>query len=409
MGKKEYQVRAVACDHLSEDAQIYEALQRATAPLTRSWDKLKKARRIGIKFNQDWHEPLPQFAGHNRDHVSEQVARATLRLLRENTNADLFVADVSFYEIYGDAKPGTSTRLKHIFDEFDVEYLDANQPPIVPVAVPGGGVMFQNYFLSQRLMEADEMVSVQKMKNHAYMGVTLSLKNLFGLVPADPLGRPRQYYHHLVRMPYMLVDLGKIFKPALNIIDGLVSVTGKEWGSEEGRITNTLVAGDHSIATDACTTHLMGHNPQADWLTPPYHRDRNPLLVAAENGWGTVNLDEIDFESEVQPHTGQFYTVTYDTQERVVSWRRTTAQQGLYYRDHLKQISDQYAGEYILLQHDQVRWHDKVGRVNVSRRVLSGEHPDDALFFKFVDPDDFECETYSIYEKTLAQIKNMGL
>jgi len=30
-----------------------------------------------------------------------------------------------------------------------------------------------------------------------------------------------------------------------------------------------------------------------------YRRDRNPLLVAAAHGFGNVNLEEIDFETEV--------------------------------------------------------------------------------------------------------------
>ena len=56
--------------------------------------------------------------------------------------------------------------------------------------------------------------------------MTLCLKNLFGLMPIQPAGRPRHYYHHLVRMPYMLADLGRIYNPALNILDGLVTQAG---------------------------------------------------------------------------------------------------------------------------------------------------------------------------------------
>jgi len=73
------------------------------------------------------------------------------------------------------------------------------------------------------VIDADAFVSVQKLKNHAFMGVTLCLKNLFGLMPTEPHGRTRAYYHHLVRMPYMLADIGRIFDPTLNIIDGLIS------------------------------------------------------------------------------------------------------------------------------------------------------------------------------------------
>ena len=104
-------------------------------------------------------------------------------------------------------------------------------------------------------------------------------------------GRPRPYYHHIVRMPYMLADIGRILNPALNIIDALVGQAGQEWGNGKGlgRIVDGLIAGDQVIATDACAAHLMGHEPAADWLTPPYHRDRNPLLGSSglRNGCGS--------------------------------------------------------------------------------------------------------------------------
>jgi uncharacterized protein (DUF362 family) len=73
------------------------------------------------------------------------------------------------------------------------------------------------------------------MKNHAFMGVTLTLKNLFGLCRESRNGRSRQYFHHLVRMPYMLADIGRLFNPTLNIIDALIGQAGQEWGSGEGQ------------------------------------------------------------------------------------------------------------------------------------------------------------------------------
>jgi len=401
-----YQVNAVQCDHKASDEEVYTALKRAADPLDRSWEKLKAARRIGIKFNQDWPNP-PMFEGQYQDLVSEKAARAVLRLLRENTRAQLFCADISFYEVYHDAAPGLSTNLKNVFREFDVEYVDANKEPVVTCPVPGGGLMFSHYFMPRALVEADALVSVQKMKNHGFMGITLTLKNLFGLMATEPQARPRTYYHHLVRMPYMLVDIGRIFNPCLNIIDALTSQAGQEWGygREEPRVTNALLAGDHPVATDACGAALMGHDPQSDWLTPPFHRDRNALLVASESGWGTTRLDQIDFQSEVQAPLGHFFAAITDPMERVIRWRQSTAEQALYYRDHQREITAKYAGEYILLQQGEVRWHDPAGRLKVSRRTISGDNPDEALWFKYVDPDEVEGEHFEIYERTLTQIQ----
>jgi hypothetical protein len=401
-------VRAVHCDYRASDDEVYTALQRATDPLERAWAKLKAARRITIKFNQGWpRERLVRYEGQLQELTSEQVARATLRLLRERTTAELFCAEISVYKRDRQPAPGPTINLMPLLLEFGVTFVDGNLPPHRVVQVPGGGQMFRQYTLPAAVVDTDAFVSVQKMKNHAFMGVTLCLKNLFGLTPQEPYGRSRQYFHHLVRMPYLLADLGRMIQPTLNIVDGLIGQARQEWGGE-ARLCNTLVAGDQVIATDACATHLMGHNPQADWLTPPFLRDRNALLVAAEGGLGTVKLEEIDFASEVQAPVAEFGVKKTDPQKTVVAWRRSTCEQALYYRDNRIKFA-QYAGEYILLQDGQVVWHNKNSELQRSRRELSGAKKDSALWLKLVDPDEAEGEHYEVYERELARIKAMGL
>ncbi|MEZ4660324.1 MAG: hypothetical protein R2911_22420 [Caldilineaceae bacterium] len=80
-----YKVRAVECHYEASEDAVYEALKRATAPLTDSWERLRKAKRIGIKFNQD-KEPKNRvyFEGQLQQLVSTKVARAFLRLLRKD-------------------------------------------------------------------------------------------------------------------------------------------------------------------------------------------------------------------------------------------------------------------------------------------------------------------------------------
>ena len=403
-----YSVRAVHCDHRADAEGVYQALSRATAPLIKAWARLESASRIAIKFNQGWPpDEMRYFEGQYQEHVSEHVARATLRLLRERTSAELICGEISVFKKDRDPDPGPTINLLPLLNEFGVRFVDGNLPPHKVYAVPGGGQMFRQYLLPAELVEADAFVSLQKMKNHGFMGVTLCLKNLFGLVPQGPYGRARQYYHHLVRMPYMLADLGRLFRPALNVVDGLVAQSRREWGGDP-HVADCLVAGDHVVATDACATHLMGHDPAADWPVQPFLRDRNALLVAAEGGNGTVDLREIDFISEVKAPVAQFGVEATDDFDTVVSWRRTTCEQALYYRDHRDEFS-RYAGEYILLQDNEVRWHGPDSELTSSRRVLAGSNPKSAMWLKLVDPDEAEGEHYEVYERTLAQLKALGL
>ena len=400
-----HRVRAVRCEHTAGDEEVYQALKRATDPLEASWRKLAGARRIGIKFNQD--KPPDRVVmrqGHRQQLVSDPVVRATIRLIRERCSAEIFVVDVGV-EYHGpEEKRLECTTIRPVLDEFGVPYVDGNTDPVTWAKVPGGGLQFGSYPLPASSLEADAFVSVQKAKNHRYMGVTLSMKNLFGLASIPPDGRPRAYYHHLVRLPYVLADLGRIYDPALNILDAMVCQAGEEWGpGDYPRECNALIAGDQTVATDACVTHLMGHDPAADWPAPPFHRDRNHLLIAAQNGFGTVDLNEIDFHSEVPVPMGAFHANEYDPHETIRSWLTTTAEQGLFYAENRERFVSRHAGEYVLVQMGEVKWSDPDGHIRESRRVLAGDNPEQGLWLKYVDPHESEDERYSVYRETLER------
>ena len=400
MDDRQYTVRASHCDHRASEEEIYEVLKRTTDPLDRSWKKLEKARRIVLKFNMiKPPERIEYFAGRRRELVDDAVARAVLRLLRERTTAELIATDTYPYG-NGHVTPD-DFNYRYILDDFGVRYVDSNLPPFATYDVPGGGCMFDRYLLNAIFAEADEVVSIAKMKNHAFMGITLTLKNLFGLPPMiPPEGRTRSYYHHLIRLSYVLPDLGMITKPCLNIVEALTGQWGREWGGE-GRICNALMAGDHPVATDACGMTLMGHDPHSDWPTPPFRRDRNHLLIAAEHGFGTVDLNEIDFVSEVEAPLAEFDSVSTDSDATVANWRRTTCEQGLIYQDEQRKLIDRYRGEFIYMQDGQVVWNGIDPSNLGSRRKLSGDKKDSALWLKYVDPAEGEGERFERYSECL--------
>lgn len=399
-------VRAVACDHCASDSEVYSRLTEAVAPLSKSWDRLCKASKIAIKFNQDF--PCSNlYAGQRRELVSDSVARAVLRLLRERTSAELLCVDASYMKLYSDGKLSETTQIGHILKEFDVRYVDCTVPPLSECVPPNGGAIFGRYHFAEELIQADERVSVAKMKNHAFMGITGCLKNLFGLMPA--IHRPRTYFHHLVRMPYMLADIGGILDPALNIVDALVAQPGREWRTDDaaGVVVDTILAGDNAVSTDACMAWLMGHDPEADWHVDPFLRDRNSLQVAREHGFGTNRLDEIDFETDARrQEPGVFYCESTDPIQTIVDWRRSMCMQALHYRDNPEEF-EAYHGQFILLQRGKVIWNSPVGLAHLSRRLLAGNFKRDSLFLKFVDPDEVENEHFEVYENALRRIEEI--
>lgn len=403
MAEKKYKVRAARCDHRASEEEVYQTLRRITDPLTRSWEKVEKAKKVVIKFNMmKPKDQIAYFEGRRQELVDDAVCRSVLRLLKEHTTAKLVATDTNGY---------TPNRLamgnlnyEHHLKAFGVAFVDSNLPPFKTYRAPGGGFMFDQYTLSACFADADAVVSVAKMKNHLFMGVTLCMKNLFGLTPMLlPEGRVRTYFHHAIRLSYVLPDLGKITNPCLNIIDALTGQWGREWGGQ-GRVCDALIAGDQITATDACAATLMGHDPASDWPTPPFRRDRNHLLVAAQGGFGTVDLNEIDFASEVKAPLAEFNSEEIDPPEIMATVRQTACEQGLLYRDRRKEMVDRYRGNFIYMQDGEVVWNGPDPSHLRSHREFSGKKPGSALWLKLVDPEEREGERFKTYEECLANM-----
>lgn len=397
---KPFAVRAAYCHYLAPEAEVHETLRRITAPLARSWARLEAAKRIAVKVNMVYPpEHIRCVDGRRQELVDDVVLRGVLRLLRERTTAKVVVVDTSL------SADGRDVFFKPLLSEFGVEYVESNTLPLATYDVPGGGCLFGRYLLSPCFKDADATVSVATLKSHAFMGVTLCTKNLFGLPPVHPTNRPRMYFHHIIRLPFVLADLARIVQPCLNVIDGLVGQSGREWGGH-ARITNTLVAGDQCIATDACAATLMGHDPQADWPTPPFRRDRNHLRIAAESGFGTVDAREVDFQHDLQPPVGRFDSDATDPSEMVDSWRRTMCEQALCYRDCRSKFVAVYPREYIYLQQGEVIHHSPDPLSGVSRRDMAGGARDQAIWLKYADPEEWEGERFEVYRRELAKLRS---
>ena len=115
-------------------------------------------------------------------------------------------------------------------------------------------------------------------------------------------------------------------------------------------------------------------------------------------------MDEIDFQTDINPPLADFKTDEPDSQETVKSWRKTTCEQALFYLEHQEELMAKYAGEYIFLQDDEVVMSGPDFSNLGSRRGLSRGRPDHALWLKLVDPEDMEGEKYEVYKDNLDRL-----
>ena len=123
--------------------------------------------------------------------------------------------------------------------------------------------------------EVDWIVSVPKMKTHHWAGVTLSMKNLFGVMPGIYYGWPKNVLHH-AGIENSILDINATLKPHFAIVDGIVGMEGDGPILGDPKRAGVLVMGRNLVAVDATCCRIMGIDPyqvryleRADnWLGP---------------------------------------------------------------------------------------------------------------------------------------------
>lgn len=114
--------------------------------------------------------------------------------------------------------------------------------------------------LPTSLRRADLIVSMPKLKTHHWAGVTLSMKNLFGVMPGVYYGWPKNVLH-LNGIEESILDITSTVKPHLAIVDGIIGMEGDGPIMGTPRSAGVLVMGRNFPAVDATCCRLMGINP----------------------------------------------------------------------------------------------------------------------------------------------------
>lgn len=198
--------------------------------------------------------------------------------------------------------------------------------------VPGQGLIFPAYDLNRAYHDTDVFVSMAKLKNHATCGVTLSMKNCFGITPASIYGddagvdapnespnsgRVRTMHEGQrdpsksspaeldkktsrdpgYRMPRIVAELNLARPVDLAIVDGVQSVAGGEGPWIRGLRyvePGLLIAGLNAVNTDTVAAAAMGYDPRAPRGAGAFRNCDNTLLLAEKLGVGSADLRQIE-------------------------------------------------------------------------------------------------------------------
>lgn len=173
-------------------------------------------------------------------------------------------------------------RYRKEVEKFDARFVDLNRDDVSPVKRFADEPEF---YFPNSVLGADLIVSVAKMKTHHWAGATLSMKNLFGLVPGSVYGWPKNTLHQ-IGIDRSIVELSRVFRNTFAIIDGVVGMEGNGPIQGTPKSAGVLVMGRDLRAVDATCCRIMGIEP----AKLPY--------LASSNGLGNF------FEADIR-QTGE--------------------------------------------------------------------------------------------------------
>lgn len=188
-----------------------------------------------------------------------------------NTDVAVLAAVVELFEHLGAAEvligegPGHRRDTLYLAGEahyrdlipgFDERFVDLNLDEVSAVSGSGDGEIY----LPKTALGVDLVVSIPKMKAHHWVGATLSMKNLFGLVPGSVYGWPKNKLHY-DGIPRSIARLQRIFRRSFAIVDGIVGMEGN--GPIQGvpKPCGVLVMGADLVAVDSTCCRIMGIDP----------------------------------------------------------------------------------------------------------------------------------------------------
>jgi uncharacterized protein (DUF362 family) len=134
---------------------------------------------------------------------------------------------------------------------FNVSIVNLSKEPTNCILLKG--LYFRKVQIPKILLKPKFLISVAKPKTHGLTQITGVLKNQFGCLPE----KDKIIYHKYI--DEVIVDINKIIKPDLCLVDGLVGMEGVTRGNIKR--LGMFLAGYNPVCVDATLARVMGFKP----------------------------------------------------------------------------------------------------------------------------------------------------
>jgi uncharacterized protein (DUF362 family) len=143
---------------------------------------------------------------------------------------------------------------------FEKRFVDLNIDSTREVKIQSPRSTLRSVFLPETILGAELLVSIPKLKTHHWVGATLSMKNLFGIVPGAIYGWPKNVLHW-AGIAESIVDLWGVIPEHFCLVDGITGMEGNGPIQGTPKHAGVLVAGADMPAVDATCCRIMRLDP----------------------------------------------------------------------------------------------------------------------------------------------------
>ena len=154
-----------------------------------------------------------------------------------------------------------SVRLRDYAGPLARSFVDLNVDDVQRVVLKTHASRLKELYLPKTALGVDFLVSMPKLKTHHWAGVTLSLKNMFGIVPGSCYGWPKNVLHW-AGIDRAILDINAAARPDFAIVDGIVGMEGNGPIQGTPKDSGILIFGNDPVAVDATCCRVMGLVPE---------------------------------------------------------------------------------------------------------------------------------------------------
>ena len=147
-----------------------------------------------------------------------------------------------------------------ILRDNEIRFIDLNRDELVQVNLRASYTRMKRLWLPKTVVQADFLVSMPKVKTHHWSGVTLSMKNMFGVVPGSRYGWPKNILHWN-GIQQSILDICATVPVHFVIADAIMAMEGNGPLNGTPRPLASIVLADDLVAADATCARLMGMDP----------------------------------------------------------------------------------------------------------------------------------------------------